>query len=105
MSVVENRRFSDLNSVKRGYFVRSDTKWEHSLLGRIPGHPSPFDVSSIVLVNTIGGAGATNKPGNRRYFPANLQGARAQRRPLGRSQRVAEASVYQTRTVVDLRCL
>ena len=72
---------------------------------RIPGHPPPFDVSPIVLVNTIGGAGAMNKPGNPRYSRVNLRGARAPRRRLGRGRRVAEASVSQTSTVVDLRCL
>ena len=72
---------------------------------RIPGHPPPFDVSPIVLVNTVVGAGAMNKPGNPRYSPVNLRGARAPHRRLGRGRRVAEASVSQTRTVVDLRCL
>ena len=72
---------------------------------RIPGHPPPLDVSPIVLVNTIGGAGAVNRPGNPRDFPVNLRGARPPRRRLGWSQRVAAALVSQTRTVVDLRYL
>jgi len=45
------RKTSDLDPVKRGYFVGFDTKWEHSLSVQALVHGSPFVARSGVLVN------------------------------------------------------
>ena len=89
--------------MKRGYFVRPNAKWDHSLSARI-GHPSLFDAPSVVLVNITNGARVTSEPDNLRDYPANLRGAQSPLRRLGQDQQVAATSVCQTRAVVVLRC-
>ena len=73
--VVESGRSSDLDSVKRGYFIHPNIKGDHSPSACILGHPSPVDPSSVALVNTTKRARIMNEPDNRRYFPVNLRGA------------------------------
>ena len=99
---IESRMCSDLGSVKRSYFIHPNAEGENSLSVRALDHPSPSDAPSVVLVKTKKCVRVMNKPDNLRYVPASLRGARALRRRLGRSQRVAEASVCMT--AVHLRC-
>ena len=85
---------------------------KHSLSTHMLDHPSPFDASSVPLVNNANSTRVMNRPDNRRYHPVNLRGAQPPLRRPGRGQQVAGASISQTgtvvasqtKTVVVLRC-
>ena len=101
MSVTENIRCSDLGPAKRGYFICSDTKGEHSpsLVDRGP----QFVVLSVVRVSVEKGSIVVNKPRSRQWSLADLRGAWKHLRRLERVQRTAEVLALQMRTAIVLR--
>ena len=82
-SAIEYGKYSDLGSVKRGYFIGPDLKVEHSQSARILGHPSSFDAQSVALFNTKKGSRVMHKPDNPRYCSVNLRGAQPAFHRLG----------------------
>jgi len=88
-------------------FVCSDAKGKHSLSVFAVDCGSPFVAPSVILVNTGKDRGAMNKrkPGNRRWSPADLQGAWKSLRRLERGQRIAVAGASRSGGATVLRCV
>jgi len=85
-------------------FICSDTKRKHSLSVFAVDCGSPFVGLSAVLVNTgkYRGVMSKRKPGNRRWSPADLQGAWKSLRHPEHGQ-PAEAS--RSEDAIALRCV
>lgn len=99
---IENGRYSDLSPAGR-LLGCLDSKTEHSQSVCAFVHGSSF-VPSGIYVSIKERPRATNKPGNQRWSPADLRGARKPLRRLERVRQVAVARTSRLGTAVDPRC-